>query len=210
MKFIQQKGYVFVLAGVCLMWTAIVKGEEFEIPMKVGNKWIYTDHTITIMAKDDNSGWYGFTACPMPESLPEGTWNIDNNSTWDESISNWMKMNVDRDQFLMKNKMAEDETVMLDASVSKGNNWTGKSPIKFEMSETEDIVVVPAGEFICLKVETVDPIIRSDPEAGKSWTIHTTTWYADEVGVVKDSTVVTETGCDPTTHVSKLIRYEFK
>jgi hypothetical protein len=36
------------------------------------------------------------------------------------------------------------------------------------------------------------------------------TWYADGVGIVKDSTIITEGDCEPKVHVSKLIDLRIK
>ena len=211
MRFARRLKRVFLMAGLCVGWVGCLLADEFTMPLKVGNKWIYTDKTVTVM-RDRDDGWHGFTTCSIADLFPDqDTW--DDDRVWEEPISNWITVAsvTGGSSVLVKSRIQDTEAKMLDTSGSKGKIWTTEIPeigaVQFDVDT--QTVVVPAGTFSdCWRVEILGGISRT--LEGTSWTIQGATWWANGIGIVKDSVCVTISGCDPEISVSKLVRYEFK
>jgi hypothetical protein len=213
MRFAEKTKCVLVLAAVCVMWAEGAQG--LTVPMDSGNKWVYTDHTITIMKQENHAGeiWSGFTALPLPDVMPEGTWEEE--ITWDEVVSNWMRVDDSSCRLLLKDRTGDVPSVLLDVSQFEGQQWDPSLPgVSGAVYETvhEQEARVPAGTFNdCWLVQSVNAFTRCDNTKNVNYEIKTYTWYADGIGVVKDSVCVRELpDCDVNVHVSKLVRYEFQ
>jgi hypothetical protein len=211
MRFAEKTRYLLVLAAVCLMWCASVEG--FTVPRKVGNKWIYTDKTITIMQEhvdDDDVTWSGFTTHFEPETFAPETWHWDDSETWAQTANNWMAVVTTTAGKVVQFKNAlhipSEVTEMLKIPATDGMWWLTSIPsvpqVRFDVDT--QTVAVPAGVFFCHKV-------TAKIETGTR-TIRSNTWWADGIGIVRDSTHTIDSECPECEdfHLSKLVRYEFK
>ncbi|OYD13732.1 hypothetical protein CH333_10230 [candidate division WOR-3 bacterium JGI_Cruoil_03_44_89] len=202
-----------ILAGILLFCSVslFAMSDVFHLSLSVGDKWIYTEHTETIMQSTSYGGnqWYGFTTFPLPESLPSELWDV-GSETWDSPVDNWMAV-IGTSLCLMDKIGDVSYSEVLKTPVVKGGSWStvvpGVGSAIFTLIEREN-VIVPAGTYEnCWKVGT--EFYKSDPNTGKNSRIVDYTWYADSVGVIKDSVYIDNTA-NPDCHevyVYKLIRY---
>ncbi len=206
-----------ILAGILLFCSVslFAISDVFHLSLSVGDKWIYTEHTVTIMQSTSYGGnqWYGFTIFPSPESLSSELWEV-GSETWDSPADNWMAVlqNEVGSSIYIIDKIGDiNSTEVLKTPITKDECWFATLPdginVIFTLGNRED-VVVPAGTYQdCWKVWT--EFNKYDPNVEITYHIIDYTWYADNIGVIKDSVYVDNTANPDCyeVYVYKLIRY---
>ncbi len=199
---------------ICLMIsTSFLIGDGFHFPLAVGNRWEYDNgFSITIVkqfTKGDTT-FYGFTSYPYPDSLPQDIW--DSASTWQDFTNNFMAQMPSG--FIMKDTLNGLATTMLRTPIAVGQSWRTpietihhSEPIEVEFTCIgQEDVTVPAGTFTnCWKVKT--QFEKEDTLKGEIYTIIQYLWFADGVGIVKDSLAIPER---IEIRVTRLISYQLQ
>ncbi|MEO0228081.1 MAG: hypothetical protein ABIL70_08555 [candidate division WOR-3 bacterium] len=175
----------------------LLMADDFYFPLAVGNRWEYDNgFSITIMKQFQKGDtiFYGFTSYPWPDSLPQDIW--DSASTWEDFTNNFMAQVPSG--FIMKDTLGGLATTMLATPIAVGQSWktpietiTHSEPIEVEFKCIgKENVTVPAGTFAnCWKVKT--QFEKEDTLLG-NYTIIQYIWFADGVGMVKDSLAIPE------------------
>lgn len=193
-------------AGIVALCLYIPIFADTHIPMAIGNNWEYgtadsTEYTLTIMRDTvyDGNTFYG-VALPSPDSQASSTW--DSAGTWIGMGNDWWgTVSIGGNSYLVIKDMLETpiDSALRPAILSQvpiGTNWSYKTSqgttIQAWVVGYEDITV-PAGQFNgCLKIKSSFTMLDYARDA--AYEVISYIWFADNVGMVKDSSCAETTG----------------